>query len=1134
MSDGRECLTLQQTAPLTVIVHTRNEEANIAACLESVAGWAAELLVMDMESADRTVEIARRYTDRIFSHPVVRDFDAARNVSASHAQYDWILFLDADERMTPSLAERIGLFIGQAPPEVVAARLPYKNFFLGKWIEHAGRWYPGYKAPTLLRKGRFTWGPYAHQGAFVEGQMVQFPADDPEYAVIHHAYPDLRSYVEKLNRYTEGEAAKFTETGLACTWECIADEMGRTFRAYLDDTAGYKDGPQGFILSVCSSLYEIVARLKHAETRLRQGWSGQELVPPSAADFLRRALVEAEKAARRPTGADEKMRLAPGKDAGASSAVSFPQVIWRAPIFDPSGYADEARQFVLGLNTFGVRVQLESLAWSHSKADLPLREVETLQRLTATRLRPSDGPIVAVSHIFPPHFRRVDGATWQVGRTMFETDRLPPDWVPRCNEMDEIWVPSEFNRESFAAAGVARDKIVMIPGGIDPRPFRFDAPPLSIEGRRAFNFLSVFDWSRRKGWDVLLRAFVEEFHQDEDVALILKVWSSFGWPLDRCRQQAIEELRGAGLTGALPTNIIFLEANLPTARMGELYRSADAFVLPTRGEGWGRPFMEAMLMGLPVIATRWSGHLEFMDDETAFLLDCRVAQVDEAACREVPYFSGHRWADPSREHLRSLMRQVVTDRDEGLARGLAGRARVLGDYTRQHVAGRVMNRLQEIADRCAPQSVHGMPVRPEVNGGRRADRPLRITWEGAQLAHHSLALVNRELCARLIETGHELSLILHQPDEFNPDGDAHYQAIRKREGASLSGPTDIHLRHHWPPNFSPPAEGHWVMIQPWEYGSLPVSWISPMRDQVDEVWAYTTFVRDCYLRSGVPADRVAVVPCGVDCLRYTPESPPLQLVPQGSDGVAKPLGALTFKFLFVGGTILRKGIDLLLLAYLRAFTHADDVALVIKDIGTQTFYRGQNWESDIRRIQNTPGAPAILYTAEDLAPEKLPGLYTACDCLVHPYRGEGFGLPIAEAMASGLPVIVTGYGAALDFCDPETAYLIPATEKHGTERRAGDLETVEPPWHAEANLDALIGLLRHAYQHREEGRAMGRRAANRIRAQFTWEQATKTAEARLLALRDRPVQRSASRQLRSQMRAIDSEVARVLALARSA
>ena len=135
------------------------------------------------------------------------------------------------------------------------------------------------------------------------------------------------------------------------------------------------------------------------------------------------------------------------------------------------------------------------------------------------------------------------------------------------------------------------------------------------------------------------------------------------------------------------------------------------------------------------------------------------------------------------------------------------------------------------------------------------------------------------------------------------------------------------------------------------------------------------------------------------------------------------------------------------------------------------------------------------------------GLYTACDCLVHPYRGEGFGLPIAEAMACGLPVIVTGMGAALDFCDENNAYLIPAKKACLPEKRMGDLETVDFPWYAEPDMEALATHLRHVFVHPDEARAKGQRGRERILAGFTWDHAALAAEGRLREFRARPVRR---------------------------
>src|SRR5262249_28511608 len=351
-------------------------------------------------------------------------------------------------------------------------------------------------------------------------------------------------------------------------------------------------------------------------------------------------------------------------------------------------------------------------------------------------------------------------------------------------------------------------------------------------------------------------------------------------------------------------------------------------------------------------------------------------------------------------------------------------------------------------------------------------------------------------CRRLLGRGHEMSLLpADLPGDAGPTLPLPPR-LAERLGRSLTGPADIHIRHRWPPDFTPPPAGHWVVIQPWELGRPPRAWVGPLTELVDEVWVPSRYVRDCYVQSGLPAERVQVVPNGIDPARFHPAVPP------------RPLRTRKcFQFLFVGGTIYRKGIDILLEAYARAFTRRDEVCLVVKDLGGSSFYRGQTAERQIAELQARPDAPEVESLDGPLPAEDLAGLYTACDCLVHPYRGEGFGLPIAEAMACGLPVIVTGHGAALDFCNEEGAYLVPARVVRFAAKRVGDLETVDCPWLAEPDPEALQRLLRHVVAHPEEARAKGRAASAHVHAHFTWDQATDVVEHRLAELRRRPVRR---------------------------
>jgi len=356
---------------------------------------------------------------------------------------------------------------------------------------------------------------------------------------------------------------------------------------------------------------------------------------------------------------------------------------------------------------------------------------------------------------------------------------------------------------------------------------------------------------------------------------------------------------------------------------------------------------------------------------------------------------------------------------------------------------------------------------------------LRGYWEGPFFVHSSLAQVNREMTLALLrETNCDLGLIASEPDQFDGLGNLRYTPLAVRMGQPPQGAVDFHLRHRWPPDVAKPSEGKLVLIQPWEYGSILKSWVEPMRANVDQIWAYTSYVRQVYIDSGFPAEQVKVVPLGVDVDRFNPQVPAMDLPTQKS-----------FKFLFVGGTLQRKGIDLLLHAYRTTFSRVDDVCLVIKDMGTQTFYQGQTAGEQIAELQRDPQCGEIVYLTEDLPAEDLPGLYTACDCLVHPYRGEGFGLPVAEAMASGLATVVTKGGACDDFCNEEHSFMVPS--KRVPVRFPQ--ETVGQAWMLEADASALAESMRQAWANPQDARAMGARAAEHIANNFTWARAAEIA-----------------------------------------
>ncbi len=375
-----------------------------------------------------------------------------------------------------------------------------------------------------------------------------------------------------------------------------------------------------------------------------------------------------------------------------------------------------------------------------------------------------------------------------------------------------------------------------------------------------------------------------------------------------------------------------------------------------------------------------------------------------------------------------------------------------------------------------------------------------LVWNGSFFVHHSLAHVNRELLLALLddpdftESFHPF-IDHYEPATFTPE-EGRGAKLLELQTRPLPQRPALTLRHRWPPDWSRPHHGKLIVIQPWEYGALPAAWVASAQ-QTDEIWAYSTYVRDCYLRAGVPPEKVFVVPCGINPNRFHPNRPPFDLTFDPRFSAIKPD---TFVFLFVGGTIPRKGADILLEAWQRAFTPKDNVALIIKDFGVKSFYQGQTLQNQIEQLQASPACAPLFYLDDELSDEQIAALYAGCHCLVHPYRGEGYALPVAEAMACGKPAIVTGHGAALDFASNDNAYLIPATIEYFPEARIGDMPTAGLPFWAKPDLEALVELMRRVASNREEAQERGFRAAQHMAQHHTWAHAARTALARLKAV----------------------------------
>jgi len=365
---------------------------------------------------------------------------------------------------------------------------------------------------------------------------------------------------------------------------------------------------------------------------------------------------------------------------------------------------------------------------------------------------------------------------------------------------------------------------------------------------------------------------------------------------------------------------------------------------------------------------------------------------------------------------------------------------------------------------------------------------IKINWEGSLFCHHSLAMVNREFLTELnYNNKFDIRHVPYEPDQFVPDTLSKYSKIKPMLVGAHENP-EIHLRHRWPPDFTKPRSGKFVAIQPWEYGSLPIEWRDYMNTVVDEVWVYTHYLKKCYVRSGVSESKIFTVPLGIDPEIFNPNYGPSNLIKNLTQG--------KYCFFFNGGVTLRKGADILVNAYLNEFKASEPVCLVIKDSSAY----GKNLASQIESLSKRNDIAKIIYLNTNVDHFELPGLYTACDCYVHPYRAEGYGLPIAEALACGKPVIVTGGGSCLDFVEPDMGYFVKCSIEHMKEKQVSNLETVDYPFWFVPEIEHLQKVMRYVFEHPEAAREKGQKSGELIRLKHSWTRAAKIAEDRFSEL----------------------------------
>jgi glycosyltransferase involved in cell wall biosynthesis len=231
---------------ISAVIITFNEEERLPAALDSLRGVVDEIVVVDSYSTDRTQEIARQAQATVYQNRF-EDYGQQKNFALQKAGHDWILNLDADERVSPELQNAIMELKDKKLPENLAAfTIKRKTFYLGRWIRHSG-WYPDKKV-RLFRKSRSAWQGRIHERLQVTGDVAPLPG-----AILHFTYRDISDHVRRLDRYSTFLAEEIIRQKKKCLVLRLLILPPVTFFRHYVWRLGFLDGFAGLVIATISS-----------------------------------------------------------------------------------------------------------------------------------------------------------------------------------------------------------------------------------------------------------------------------------------------------------------------------------------------------------------------------------------------------------------------------------------------------------------------------------------------------------------------------------------------------------------------------------------------------------------------------------------------------------------------------------------------------------------------------------------------------------------------------------------------------------------------------------------------------------------------------------------------------------------
>jgi glycosyltransferase involved in cell wall biosynthesis len=250
-------------AKISACVTTFNEEQNIVRCLKSLA-WCDEIVVVDSLSTDRTVELCRQFTDRVYQHQWL-GYIGQKNLIRRLASHEWVLFLDADEEVSPALRDEVIEELARNGQKFAGYQFPRMVNYLGKWIRR-GEWYPDIKLRLFLKEKGYSGGQEPHDQVIVDGRVKTLRGH-----LWHYTYENIHDHLDTMNRFSSITAKEKFAAGNRYSWlDFLFRPPLRFFKAYFL-RRGFLDGKRGFLIACVSSFGVCMKYAKLWELYLNAG-----------------------------------------------------------------------------------------------------------------------------------------------------------------------------------------------------------------------------------------------------------------------------------------------------------------------------------------------------------------------------------------------------------------------------------------------------------------------------------------------------------------------------------------------------------------------------------------------------------------------------------------------------------------------------------------------------------------------------------------------------------------------------------------------------------------------------------------------------------------------------------------------